>query len=138
MKHEPWQSLTQERDMKYRTRAQDLEMKLLQLESSLTERDLELFEEKITFPKVKSIDDLKKNMDNEFEKSLFYKYPVLAEMKSILLKNGAFGALVSGSGSAVFGAFRQKNLQNQAYKSIACLQIGEIFSCETLENHCYF
>ena len=96
------------------------------------------FSRKISFPKINSIDDIKFNMTNEFEKSLFNQYPILAEMKSLLLKNGAFGALVSGSGSAVFGAFKEKKHQNQAFKSIACLQMGEIFSCETLANHYYF
>ncbi len=95
-------------------------------------------QEELIFPTVKSIDDLETHMYNQFEKSLFNQYSILSEMKSLLLKNGAFGALVSGSGSAVFGAFREKNLQNQAYKKISCLQIGKIFSCETLAVHCYF
>ena len=93
---------------------------------------------KIIFPSVKSLDDLKTHMCNQFEKTLFKQYPILSEMKSLLLKNGAFGALVSGSGSAVFGVFREKNIQNQAYKNIECLQIGKIFSCETLAEHCYY
>ena len=96
------------------------------------------FSRKFTFPKIKSLDDIKFNMTNEFEKSLFKQYPLLAELKSLLIKNGAFGALVSGSGSAVFGAFKEKKHQNQAYKSIACLKMVEIFSCETLANHSYF
>jgi len=95
-------------------------------------------QEKLVFPSIKSLDDLKRHMSNQFEKSLFNQYPILSEMKSLLLKNGAFGALVSGSGSAVFGVFREKNIQNQAYKNMACLQIGKIFSCETLADHCYF
>ena len=93
---------------------------------------------KLMFPIVKSLDDLKTHMFNQFEKSLFNQYSILSEMKSLLLKNGAFGALVSGSGSAVFGAFREKKLQNQAYKNLECLQIGKIFTCETLVDHYYF
>ena len=95
-------------------------------------------QEKLIFPSIKSLDDIKTHMFNQFEESLFNQYSILSEMKSLLLKNGAFGALVSGSGSAVFGAFREKTLQNQAYKNIACLQIGKIFSCNTLANHCYY
>ena len=73
-----------------------------------------------------------------FESSLLVQYPVLSKLKRVLLENGAFGALVSGSGSAVFGVYDKKNKQNQVYKDLSCLQIGEIFSCETLVNHRYF
>jgi len=38
----------------------------------------------------------------------------------------------------VFGVYNKKDKQNQAYKDISCLQVGEIFSCETLVNHRYF
>tara|TARA_B100000700_G_scaffold320811_1_gene418796 strand:- start:815 stop:1588 length:774 start_codon:yes stop_codon:yes gene_type:complete len=95
-------------------------------------------QEKLTFPVINSLDDFKIHMSNEFEKSLLNQYPILSEIKSLLVKNGAFGALVSGSGSAVFGAFKEKTIQYQAYKKIACLQMGDIFSCETLSNHYYF
>ena len=90
------------------------------------------------FPKVCSIDDLKSHLKNQFETSLLAQYPVLAELKSLLLQNGAFGALVSGSGSAVFGAYYNKIQQKQAFKNLSCLHIGEIFSCETLVTHRYY
>jgi len=92
----------------------------------------------VKFPSVRSFDDLNSHMINQFECSLLVQYPVLSKLKTLLLENGAFGALVSGSGSAVFGVFNNKDEQNQAYKDLLCLQIGEIFSCETLLNHRYF
>ena len=92
----------------------------------------------IKFPSIRSFDDLSSQMHNQFESSLLVQYPVLSKLKTLLLENGAFGALVSGSGSAVFGVFNKKNTQNQAYKDLKCLQIGEIISCKTLEDHCYF
>jgi 4-diphosphocytidyl-2-C-methyl-D-erythritol kinase len=89
-------------------------------------------------PNVCSIDDLKSYFQNQFETSLLVQYPVLSELKTLLLENGAFGALVSGSGSAVFGAYYDKILQNHALKKISCLPVGEIFSCETMVTHSYF
>ena len=77
-------------------------------------------------------------MNNQFESSLLVQYPALSKLKTVLLENGAFGALVTGSGSAVFGVYNEKNKQKQAYKDLTCLQIGEIFSCETLVNHHFF
>jgi len=89
-------------------------------------------------PNVCSIDDLKSYFQNQFETSLLVQYPVLSELKTLLLENGAFGALVSGSGSAVFGAYYNKNLQNQALKKLSCLTVGDIFSCETMATHSYY
>ena len=95
-------------------------------------------EECTSFPEVKSFADLKRHLNNQFESSLLSQYPLLSELKSILLQNGAFGALVTGSGSAVFGIFSNKNEQLQAFKKLSCLQIGKIFSCKTLTTYCYY
>ena len=62
----------------------------------------------------------------------------MSKLKRVLLENGAFGALVSGSGSAVFGVYNKKDKQIQAYKDLKCLHVGEIYSCETLVNHRYY
>ncbi|NOR76497.1 MAG: 4-(cytidine 5'-diphospho)-2-C-methyl-D-erythritol kinase [Draconibacterium sp.] len=43
---------------------------------------------------------------NDFEKSVFIKYPQIENLKNILYKMGALYASMSGSGSAVFGIFR--------------------------------
>ena len=92
----------------------------------------------VKFPRIQSFDDLNSQMNNQFESSLLVQYPTLSKLKTLLLENGAFGALVTGSGSAVFGVYNNKDKQNQAYKDLTCLQVGEIFSCETLVNHRYF
>jgi len=44
---------------------------------------------------------------NDFEGPVFKHYPVLAEIKETLYRSGAFYASMSGSGSAVFGLFRE-------------------------------
>ena len=90
------------------------------------------------FPSAPSIDDLKSYFQNQFETSLLVQFPILSELKTLLLENGAFGALVSGSGSAVFGAYYNKFMQKQALKKLSCLPVGEIFSCETMFTHSYF
>jgi len=48
--------------------------------------------------------------ENDFEALVFSKYPLLGEIKRELIKNGASVALLSGSGSSLFGLFR--NLKN--------------------------
>jgi 4-diphosphocytidyl-2-C-methyl-D-erythritol kinase len=49
----------------------------------------------------------KYNVKNDFEESVFGKYPVIAEIKETLYKAGALYASMSGSGSAVFGIFQE-------------------------------
>lgn len=44
-------------------------------------------------------------LHNDFEYSILKQYPVLAEIKHKLIANGAANALMSGSGSVVYGVF---------------------------------
>jgi 4-diphosphocytidyl-2-C-methyl-D-erythritol kinase len=52
---------------------------------------------------------------NDFESAVFEHHPVLKEIRSTLLREGAQQALLSGSGSALFGRFdRQEEAVNAA------------------------
>ena len=44
-------------------------------------------------------------VQNDFEKALFLKYPVMPQLKTYLYQAGALYASMTGSGSAVFGIF---------------------------------
>lgn len=56
----------------------------------------------------------KDHVQNDFEKSLFSKYPELAHIKKKLYANGAIYASMSGSGSTVYGLFEeQPDMENQ-------------------------
>lgn len=54
------------------------------------------------------IETWKDELVNDFEKPVFAKHPVLGDIKDRLYGMGAVYAQMSGSGSAVFGIFRQK------------------------------
>ena len=54
------------------------------------------------------IDEWRGKLVNDFEESLFPEHPRLAELKEMLYRSGALYAAVSGSGSALFGLFREK------------------------------
>lgn len=47
-------------------------------------------------------------IENDFEKIVFPKHPVLKEIKELLYKSGAIFSSMSGSGSAIYGLFRKK------------------------------
>ena len=49
----------------------------------------------------------KEELKNDFETTVFAKYPSLAHVKEELYARGAVYAAMSGSGSALFGIFRQ-------------------------------
>lgn len=50
----------------------------------------------------------KKFIFNDFEEFAFSRYPLIGELKQSLYDSGAVFSLMSGSGSTVFGLFREK------------------------------
>ncbi|MBO5807714.1 MAG: 4-(cytidine 5'-diphospho)-2-C-methyl-D-erythritol kinase [Bacteroidaceae bacterium] len=56
----------------------------------------------------KSVKEWKGEMKNDFEKSVFAKYPSLENIKKELYSMGAEYASMSGSGSAFFGIFKHE------------------------------
>lgn len=53
-------------------------------------------------------------LKNNFEESVFRKYPLIGEIKNLLYARGAVYASMSGSGSAVYGLFEKKpELENE-------------------------
>ena len=58
-------------------------------------------------------------MGNDFEDVVFVRHPELREIKERLLKFGAQPAAMTGSGSAVFGMFRDPQKLSRAQKFIA-------------------
>ncbi|MBF0352441.1 MAG: 4-(cytidine 5'-diphospho)-2-C-methyl-D-erythritol kinase [SAR324 cluster bacterium] len=91
-----------------------------------------------TIPQIHTLAELLGNLHNQFESTLFPAYPDLAQIKQLLLEHGALGALVSGSGSAVFGIFENELSRNQSIEYLRPQISGEIFSCKILENYSYF
>ncbi len=49
-----------------------------------------------------------KTVTNSFEEALFPTYPILPELKNLLYEKGAAFASMTGSGSAVFGVFKNE------------------------------
>jgi 4-diphosphocytidyl-2-C-methyl-D-erythritol kinase len=56
---------------------------------------------------LKPIQNWKELLFNDFEKSIFPKYPQLREIKEMLYSMGALYASMSGSGSTIFGIFEK-------------------------------
>ncbi len=54
------------------------------------------------------VSEWKGKVKNDFESPVFQKYPEIAQIKQMLYDSGATFALMSGSGSSVFGIFENK------------------------------
>ena len=56
-------------------------------------------------PELYTIDDIVKVLHNDLERVTLVIHPILRYFKSLLVQNGALGALMSGSGPTVIGIF---------------------------------
>ena len=64
-----------------------------------------------------------KSFKNDFEQNCIARYPVLGEVKNQLLKEGAFYASMSGSGSAFFGLFEKEPALTGTFKHEFIIQL---------------
>jgi len=64
--------------------------------------------EKLTEQIKQPIETWKDNIKNDFEKVIFNEYPEIKEIKEQLYHSGAVYASMSGSGSTVYGFFREE------------------------------
>jgi 4-diphosphocytidyl-2-C-methyl-D-erythritol kinase len=73
-------------------------------------------------------------LSNDFEAPVFSRHPRLEEIRDGLLKRGATDAALAGSGSAVFGIFRNPA---QARRTARAFQEDSVFVIETLTREKY-
>lgn len=72
---------------------------------------------------VSTIADLReKDIHNQFEKSIFPKHPLIADIKTMLLEMGAMYAAMTGSGSTVFGIFKDRPKPPEQLKALTIHQ----------------
>ena len=62
--------------------------------------------------------DVTSNLENDLEKVTIASYPEIGEIKSYLVRHGAQGSLMSGSGPTVFGIFEDEKTRNDALVKI--------------------
>ncbi len=74
---------------------------------------------------------------NDFEKSILPAYPSIREAKQFLETEGAKAALLSGSGSSVFGFFTDEESALAAAR-LAAKEVWRVFPAKTLSRAEYF
>jgi len=73
-------------------------------------------------------------LSNDFEPAVFRRHPRLAAIKRELLRRGAAEAALAGSGSAVFGIFRDPARARRAAQGFPK---DDVFVCATLSRNVY-
>ena len=85
---------------------------------------------------ISSIEDddlagLAEKMANIMEEPIIEEYPIIGQIKNIMLENGALGSLMSGSGSTVFGLYDDQEKMKLAAKKLSSIT-DKVFLCKTL------
>jgi len=86
--------------------------------------------------KNKSYSGMLAQMHNTLEATTAQAYPIIREIKSALMAQGADAAMMSGSGPTVFGLFKRHHAANAALKAIKALypDFNEIFLTKFYHN----
>lgn len=80
---------------------------------------------------------LRNDFENDFEPVLFDIYPEIRHAKEVLIASGATAALLTGSGSSVFGVFADQKSQQQALEKIKGEAGWRIIPCVTVSRNEY-
>ena len=76
--------------------------------------------------------DIERHLCNDFEDMAEEKYPEIAAIKNVLLKHGAIGALMSGSGSTVYGLFRDRESAGKALPALSRHGSWQVFVADVI------
>lgn len=74
---------------------------------------------------------------NDFERVIFEIEPEIERVKNALLDAGAWGALLAGSGSSVFGVFDNEAARDRGLEDLKCEAGWRVFPCETISRDEY-
>lgn len=76
--------------------------------------------------------DAARHLCNDLEASVSERFPVISTIKKELLKQGATGALMTGSGSTVFGLFANGEAARKAIHELKSEPAWQVFATELL------
>ncbi|MBP9021442.1 MAG: 4-(cytidine 5'-diphospho)-2-C-methyl-D-erythritol kinase [Syntrophobacterales bacterium] len=96
--------------------------------------DLGLTKEGIEFSihNFRTAEEIAGGLRNDLENVAFRLFPVLADLKRVLLDHGALGSLMSGSGSTVFGIFEGEKEALKAAESLSRIGMWSVYTAHSL------
>jgi 4-diphosphocytidyl-2-C-methyl-D-erythritol kinase len=81
----------------------------------------------------RTTNELQKLLVNDLEVVTMRRYPQVRRLKSLLLQEGAIGALMSGTGSAVFGVFGSRQEAERAFHRLRSMDGPQVFLVHALD-----
>lgn len=82
----------------------------------------------------KDLNAISSNLCNVLEEVTIKEYPIISQIKEMMIEHGAKGALMSGSGSAVFGIFDRKDRATKAASVLKQQDIIKFIYATTIFN----
>lgn len=82
----------------------------------------------------KDLNGIVNRLGNVLELVTVEDYPVVEEIKKLLVDNGALGALMSGSGPSVFAIFDDKETAERACNKLAEANLAKQLFVTTFQN----
>lgn len=77
------------------------------------------------------LEGITSRMENVLETVTVLKYPIIGQIKQIMIDEGAINALMSGSGPTVFGVFASKEQAEEAKKALEQSKLcADVFTAE--------
>lgn len=76
----------------------------------------------------KSAIDISRYLINDLEPAVVPRHPRISKVKADLLKSGALGSMMSGSGSSVFGLFSDADSAGRGYSKISNIWPGSFLA----------
>jgi 4-diphosphocytidyl-2-C-methyl-D-erythritol kinase len=70
---------------------------------------------------------------NRLEESAFAMNPKVADLRRLLERECRFGALMSGSGSAVYALCETRNEAEELARRLSAMNLGEVFAASSCE-----
>jgi 4-diphosphocytidyl-2-C-methyl-D-erythritol kinase len=82
----------------------------------------------------RTVEDLVSHLHNDLEQVTVGRFPPIGEIKKRLVKLGAHGALMSGSGSTVFGVFADREAASAAADSLRAESDWRVFTVQPVSD----
>lgn len=87
-----------------------------------------------SIPRFYTMRDVAQGLWNDLESVTLKRYPELGELKSTLLRQGASGALMSGSGPTVFGIFENGEDARKAAAALTGSGRWDVYTARSLQS----
>lgn len=89
----------------------------------------------VTDIKNKDLSQIASHMGNVLESVTIPEYPVIAQIKEQMMRSGATGAMMSGSGPTVFGLFEDEEVAKRAYEDMEKTGLAKQIYLTTIYNN---